>query len=36
MNHIPNANVLVGKNILYERMEDLLYLIKDDYYKPPP
>lgn len=34
MNHIPNAGVLIGKNMLYERMEDLTYLIKDGYYKP--
>lgn len=34
VNHIPNAGVLIGKNMLYERMEDLTYLIKDGYYKP--
>ncbi len=34
VNHIPNSGVLVGKNALYERMEDLVCLLNDGYYKP--
>ena len=34
VNHIPNSNLLIGKNMLYERVEDLVYLIKDEYFKP--
>ena len=34
VNHIPNASVLMGKNMLFERMEDLKFLLQDAYYKP--
>lgn len=27
VNHIPNASVLMGKNMLFERMEDLKFLL---------